>query len=446
MGRRWQLATVVVVLLAATLAGGGYLLTRARTSAPRHRPTVVASPPVALPALRAAAVPTPSVLRTLLRRQTSAAALGASLSGLVVDARTGQVLFARGADVPIPPASTVKLLTALAALDALGPGATLPTRVAVSGRTLYLVGGGDMTLASRARRGYPRAASVDLLARRTAAAVVGRGPFRLRYDAGAWPSFTLPPGWNTGYLSAGDVSRLSPLEVDEARLRPNQTQRFGDPAAAAASAFARALARAGVVVRGRSSAAVLPAAVRPVATVQSPPVAALVQRLLTVSDNDLAESLGRAVAVHDGLPPTSAGAATAVSRYVASLGLPTAGLHLYDASGLSRLDRVTARLLVAAVRLAQQRPAMRAVILGLPIAGATGTLAQRYRRGATATGAGGSRVKTGTLAGVSAVAGQVVDADGRLLDLAFVTDTAGLPTAAEQALDRLVATVASCGC
>jgi D-alanyl-D-alanine carboxypeptidase/D-alanyl-D-alanine-endopeptidase (penicillin-binding protein 4) len=270
----------------------------------------------------------------------------------------------------------------------------------------------------------------------------------LRYDATGWSGPPLALGWSPGYLTAGNVSRLSPLEVDEGRLSPGATApRATDPARQAALAFRAALRTLGVPVRGQVLAGTAPAAGLGIAAVESAPIPALVQRMLTDSDNDLAEALGRLLARQAGLPATFTGAAAAVTAAVRDLGVPTAGLRLYDASGLSRDDRVTPRSLVAVLRLAADgEPDLAPILAGLPVAGFTGTLADRYRADATNSAAGLARAKTGTLAGVSALAGQVVDADGRLLVFAFLADHVPLPTPAEDVLDRLATALAACGC
>ena len=86
------------------------------------------------------------------------------------------------------------------------------------------------------------------------------------------------------------------------------------------------------------------------------------------------------------------------------------------------------------------------VAAGFPVAGFSGTLADRYRNRASRAGAGVVRAKTGTLAGVNTLAGTVTDADGRLLLFAFLTNRASSPDATEAALDRLAADLAGCGC
>jgi D-alanyl-D-alanine carboxypeptidase/D-alanyl-D-alanine-endopeptidase (penicillin-binding protein 4) len=341
----------------------------------------------------------------------------------------------------------MKLLTASALLTRLDPASTLTTGVVRSGRTLYLVGGGDPTLTAHAAAGYPPPASLVALAARTAQALGGgSGPWRLRYDATAWTGPSRAPGWSAAYFSAGDIAPLSPLEVDEGRPGRQPHVRVADPARLAATDFARALRRLQVRVTGAPRPAPAPAGGLGIASVSSAPLDALVARMLTDSDNDLAEALGRLLADRTGQASDFAGEAGAVFAAIRSLRVPSRGLRVYDASGLSRLDRLSPSTLVALIRTAQQDPRLSAVIAGLPVAGATGTLAARDRSPKQVAAAGVVRAKTGTLAGVSALAGQVVDAGGRLLDFAFVTDRAGVPTAAEAALDRLAAALARCGC
>ena len=88
------------------------------------------------------------------------------------------------------------------------------------------------------------------------------------------------------------------------------------------------------------------------------------------------------------------------------------------------------------------------MVTGLPVAGFTGTLADRFLVGSAKAGAGVVRAKTGTLTGVSALAGTVPDREGRVLAFAFLVDRTADGGALEvpAALDRAAAALATCGC
>lgn len=422
-------------------------------------PTPVASgPPPRAPVLAAlgttAPLPTTAGVHAQLAVPSAAVMTGAHLVGEVVDADTGARLWASGASQPEPPASTTKLLTAAAALSVLGPDHRLATTTRLAGRTLYLVGGGDSTLVRSATSyyspSYPQPASLAALARRTVAALGAVRRVRLRLDTSAWSGPTMARGWKASYVTEGDITPPSALELNEGRVDPQDefAARTPDPAAQAGAAFAELLQADGVQVVGPVTSGIAGSASTPLAAVLSPPVAELVQRMLTVSDDDLAEALGRTVAIAEHLPATFHGAAEAVTGAVASLGVPVAGVSLQDTSGLSHRDRVTARALTAVLRVAIS-PAhrqLRSLVEGLPVAGFTGTLEFRYLEPPSARAAGVLRAKTGTLTGVNTLAGQVVDRSGRLLLFAFLTSDAPSPGLTVPALDRLASSLARCGC
>ncbi|MGH8966391.1 MAG: D-alanyl-D-alanine carboxypeptidase/D-alanyl-D-alanine endopeptidase, partial [Actinomycetes bacterium] len=181
--------------------------------------------------------------------------------------------------------------------------------------------------------------------------------------------------------------------------------------------------------------------------VQSPPMSALVEHLLTESDNDLAEAVARQVAMKLGRPATFADAAQAVQQVLARLGVAE-GVSVNDGSGLSTRNRITPIALAHIVSLAagEDHPELRSVVTGLPIAGFSGTLSPpRYTVAASRAGAGMVRAKTGTLAGVSTLAGLVYDVDGRLLAFAFMAGD-GKGKVDPGKLDQLAAAIAACGC
>jgi D-alanyl-D-alanine carboxypeptidase/D-alanyl-D-alanine-endopeptidase (penicillin-binding protein 4) len=448
---RWRWVAVAVVLVLAVAGGTAYVVTR--PPAAPHRTVTVPAPyvrPGVLTPVAAtdAGTATAAGVAAALARAGADPAFGGSLTGMVADVGTGGVLLDRDAGTPMTPASTLKLLTAAVALTALGPAATLRTEVLASGATLYLRGGGDVTLTGRpvAATAYPHPASIAALAAATAKAPAAAGATTLCADVSAWTGPLSAPGWSPGYVTGGDVETPSALELDEGLISAKSHARAAHPARTALAAFAAALKAVGVRVGRAGCVAAAPPTATVVATVQSPPVGALVTRMLTVSDNDLAEALGRAVAIASGRPGSFAGEAAALTAGLDRLGITTDGLRLVDASGLSRLDRVSAATLVATLRAAVRDPALRGLLDGVPIAAATGTLAKRYRSAKSRAGAGVVRAKTGTLAGVNSLAGTVVDADGQLLVFAFLSDRAVAPARTEAALDRLAAVLAGCGC
>lgn len=447
--RVWRISRVAVVaaVLAVLAAAGAVYVATSRQG--HGHPSTASGQPVRAPVLSELtgnSIPNAAGVRDALRHALTKSGFAASLSGVVIDSTSGAQLFARDATTSVPPASTAKLLTAAAALTTLDRE-PLETGVARSGDTVYLVGGGDVTVTAKPQPGYPPTATLADLAAKTATALGPTSRVRLRYDAGGWTGPSLAKGWSPSYLSSGNVSALTALELNEARLTGGATApRATDPARQAADAFRDALVKAGVQVVGSPGPATAPASALGIASVSSPSIPALVQRMLTTSDNDLAEALGRLLARQLGQPATFAGAAAAVLAAVEKLGAPTTGVRLYDASGLSRLDRVTPLALVTLLRIAQRDVRLGPLVEGLPIAGFTGTLADRYRRHPTTVGAGVVRAKTGTLSGVNALAGQVVDADGRLLLFAFVADHVPLPGPAEESLDSLASALAGCGC
>ncbi|WP_462202604.1 D-alanyl-D-alanine carboxypeptidase/D-alanyl-D-alanine endopeptidase [Frankia sp. CcWB3] len=377
-------------------------------------------------------------------------------AAFVVDAQSGRVLLDVRSRIPVAPASTLKTAVATAALTTF-PDDRLRTTVVysppaggnarTSGGTLWLVGGGDPTLtASTAPDGYPALARLSDLAAQVRAAGITSAA-RVIGDGGLFVGPDRAPGWRDNYVTDGDVAPVSALEVDAGRSAPGAAgPRSPTPAAAATTAFAAALTTAGISVGSVATGPADPAAQR-VAAVYSPPVRVLVERMLTQSDNDLAESLGRLVAHRRGLPASFAGATHAVRGVLAEAGIPVAGMTLADVSGLSIANLIMPMTLVAILRAAvlPGRPALRTVLTGLPVAGFSGTLGDRYTTGDTAIGAGDVRAKTGTLHNVSSLAGQLVDADGRLLLFAFLSpaEEAG---GTKAALDRAAAALAGCGC
>ncbi len=457
--------TVLVGLAAAVLAGGAVAAVtldepaRPGTAAPAVSAAPSPSPsPVAradlLPDAGDGAAPTASGVQAAVAAALADPVLAGGLAVSVVDAETGEAVYERSAETPVLPASTAKIATALAVLTALPADRRLTTRVLAGAAPgeVVLVGGGDPTLAGPAARAtYPEPARLATLAARVRSALGATPVRRVVVDDALYAGDRLAPGWKPGYVTEGSVAEVMALMVDSGRVRPDRLRRADDPALAAGRTFAELLQPGAQVVVERGTAG---AGAAELGAVVSPPVSALVERMLVRSDNDLAEALARQVALATGRPVSFAGASAALQDVLGDLlvevGASRDAVRLADGSGLSRLDRLRPAALTRLLAHAASgdAPRLAPVLTGLPVAGFDGTLALRYRTGAAVPAAGVVRAKTGTLNGVSALAGLVRTADGRLLafDLTANAVPLGANRRAERALDALAARIAACGC
>jgi D-alanyl-D-alanine carboxypeptidase/D-alanyl-D-alanine-endopeptidase (penicillin-binding protein 4) len=393
----------------------------------------------------AAPQPSPAGVAAALAGRLDAAALGPSVSAQVVDALTGRQLFGRRADAVVAPASTCKLLTAAAVLSVYRPTDRFSTTVLAGDApgTVVLVGGGDPTL-SAAPAGqptaYPEAGRITELAGKVRAALDGATVTRVLVDDSLFTGPGTAPGWAPEDTPSSYASRITAVMVDGGRDTPDAVIRSADPALAAGTALAQALGDAQVDL------GTAPAGARTLGSEQSAPVGVLIEQMLRDSDDVLAEVLSRQVALAAHQPASFAGGVAAIRGVLAPLGIPV-GTGLRDGSGLSMLDRLPAGALTQVLRKAETTDRLRPVLTGLSVAGWDGSLVEQNRfTGAAADADGAVRAKTGSLTGVSALAGVVTDADGRQLIFAFVADRAPTEAGARAAIDNLAAALVGCGC
>lgn len=458
-----QLATVATVLVVAvgigvgTAYGAPGVLANLSIAANPVRTSPPPTPDVPQPALRGldGQAPTPSEagLAAAIDGLASVPELG-SLAGVVVDVATSAALWERQPEVALVPGSTAKIPTAAAALLALDPAATLDTTVVAGAEpgTVVLVGGGDPTLNSLPagkESVYPGAPRLDDLVQQVRAAMPS-GVTTVLVDVGRYPGDAMGPGWSPADIPGGYIAPIVPVMLDGGRGVPTaqDTPRSGTPALTAAAELARRLGADPATVAVGSA----PAQARVLGTVSSQPVRELVAHTLQRSDNVLAEVLAHEVALATGGQPTFDGAARAIRTVLTAAGIDTTGIDLVDGSGLSAQNRVTAQGL-AAVLTAAATPGtgantarLRPLLSGLPVAGGTGTLTDRYGEAAAQAGRGYVRAKTGTLSSVNSLAGVVLDADGRLLVFALLSNGSAPSSVARPALDAIAAGLAACGC
>lgn len=455
---RWFPVVLVLALLAGAAAAYRFDL------GPRWFGTGSESDPAAVPPPPGLQLPEPSspaaVAEATSGGDLRAAAVRRAIAPFVADEDLGRRVLVSvadldgGADLEVGsgtaiPASTTKLLTTTAALEVLGPDHVFETTVVQDrpGRVV-LVGGGDPLLGRVPEPdAWPERADVTSLARATAAALPGRRPVRIGYDDSLFSGPAVNPHWPADYVPGGVVSPITALWVDQGR-EEDGFGRVADPSAAAAQAFADALDRFGVEVKGR------PAPVRAdggeeLTSASSAPLSQIAERVLDLSDNEGAEVLAR----HVGLAVSGTGSSAAGTRDVLAtlrdLDVDTDGARVHDGSGLSRENRLGSATLVDVLQVAASpdQDDLRASVTGLPVAGFTGSLAFRFED-SPAQGRSRVRAKTGTLSGVSGLAGVVTDAAGTPLAFALLADRVALPDTldAREALDDLAAALAACRC
>lgn len=456
--RRVLTVLVVLAVAAATGATVSMAAPAALVDLGLAEPQVIiAVPPPALPELGAlpGTAPRPTADGVAAALDADAERLPGRFTGIVLDPSGGDPLWTRSPDQALVPGSTGKLLTSAAALLTLPPTDTLRTTVVAGPApgTVVLVGGGDPTLtALPAGRDsvYPNAPRLSDLAQQVRAAVPG--PItKVLIDTGRYSGPTMAEGWLSVDIAGGYVTPIEPLMVDGGRIDATLQDgpRVEDPALTAGRAFAGMLGVSPDAV-GTGTA---PPGARTLGSVASAPVTDLVEHLLRTSDNVLAEMLAREVALARGGDPSFTGAAENVLGALEQAGMDRAGAQLHDGSGLSTEDEVPARLLGAVLAAAaapgdgpRHSDRLRPLLGGLPVAGGDGTLAERFGAGAgSGSGRGVVRAKTGTLTGVSSLAGVVTDADGRLLVFALMSNGPS-PADSRPRLDTMAADLSRCGC
>ena len=425
-GRR--LLTVTGLVLAAALLPASVV---AATTAPPAGPS-----PAPRAQSRVATLAQTRIVSLLPGRVAHTPALGRYRTGLVTDPTTGAALWSSGAGAPMRGASTTKLATAVTTLSVLGTTTRFPTRV-VTGRTsreVVLVAGGDPLLSSTQLRGLAVATAKTLLAAVPAPPIVPPVPtvpptpptvvrFTVTVDDSLFPAPSFASGWPADYVPSV-VTPVRPLVRDLRNGKDTaadvSTYFAGQVNSALVSLLkARTDITPHVVYTGRLKAST---GATELARFVGNTSGAALKWMLLVSDNDVAEMLFRLNAIALGRGGSWAGASAAETATLRSLGIDVTGWRLYDGSGVSRNDRVTARGLVQLLTIAAspQRPGLNILRSWLPVAGHSGTLNSRFTARPTSCAAGKVFAKTGTLFDTIGLAGYARGSDGHLRTFAVL--------------------------
>lgn len=429
--------------------------------APSGVPALAPDTPVLAPVDVDAPAPTGDGIARAIRSDVRDPWLGKRVGVVVRDGLTGEVLHEEGADVPQLPASTQKVLSAAAVSERADLSQTMTTRVVQGERPdeIVLVAAGDTMLAKGA--GDPtkvegRAGLKDL-AEQVAESL---GPsakgdkLRLRLDGTYAAGPRYPASWDMADVAGGFTQGVTMIGLAGERPEPYKpSPRF--PERSVLTALAAQLEKAGVRVTvddsGSSWTRAAPQGAEELGAVESAPLGDVLALALVTSDNALTENVVRQAAVDDGAGSDFPAMARWVVDTLGRAGVDTTGVRLQDASGLSRGQRVPARVISEAMQLglADDPSGLRGVLADLPVAAVSGTLHDRFLTEGAGPAAGIARAKTGTLTGISSLAGTTVTADGRLITYVIVADQVPSSTGtlgARAVLDRMVATLTACGC
>jgi D-alanyl-D-alanine carboxypeptidase/D-alanyl-D-alanine-endopeptidase (penicillin-binding protein 4) len=343
----------------------------------------------------------------------------------------------------------MKLTTSAVALADLGVTARLSTRVYRTGvlsgdkltGSLWLVGGGDPSLSTDmfARRAFGGAAGhLSDLAAAVRAAGIRRVTGRVNGDATMFDSKRTGPYWKPSYWQ--DCPPISALSVNKSLISYFGPESYKRPVLHAATAFRKSLYVRGVRVGHDPRTGPMPAGATLVATEPSPRISRLVLLMNRPSDNYFAEVLNKRVAVAVGMAGTMANGRHETRRYLSSLGVDMRGARLYDGSGLSPGDRLSAHQILALLNKVSKQSYGNTLRASLPLAGVNGTLSNRMRTGPAHRNA---QAKTGTLDDASALSGYVHSRNGHQIVFSILVNHRRLNIlAAHKLQDRIVQALA----
>jgi D-alanyl-D-alanine carboxypeptidase/D-alanyl-D-alanine-endopeptidase (penicillin-binding protein 4) len=344
---------------------------------------------------------------------------GGASSLYVFDATAGKPVCARAAGRPRPLASNMKLFTTSTALTRLGPQSRIATTLKSEGGidrngvlhgNLYLVGGGDPALGVPAfYRRYLGGLGTNIYVLKNELREAGLKAVTGRLYADDSVFDRLRGVADSGYATSPEIGPLSGLSFDSGYSSPSAASFSSDPALSAAATLDTALREAGVRLSPGVALRTAPPLSTELASVESPPLTAIVNTTDVYSDNFFAEMLIKLLGARFGGAGTTAAGAAVVERFARSHG---SGVHAVDGSGLTRSNRASPRQIVSLLDSIKGTSAGEELIQDMALAGHEGTVADRMH-GTAAYGR--CRTKTGTLTGVSNLSGYCFNRDGKLM-------------------------------
>jgi serine-type D-Ala-D-Ala carboxypeptidase/endopeptidase (penicillin-binding protein 4) len=171
------------------------------------------------------------------------------------------------------------------------------------------------------------------------------------------------------------------------------------------------------------------------AAVSSPALSEVVRDMNKYSNNVMARQVYLTLGAEGfGEPGTEGKSERVIREWLAGKGLAMPELVLENGSGLSRVERISARNLGRLLLASFRSPVMPEFLASLPLTAVDGTMRKRL---SDADVAGQAHIKTGSLTGVRAIAGYVLDSEGRRLVVVSLVNHSNA-VAAEAAQDALL--------
>jgi D-alanyl-D-alanine carboxypeptidase len=329
---------------------------------------------------------------------------------VVIDGSTGQVIYEKNGFSQRKPASVMKLLTSAAVVQKLELDSTFNTSININPdiKTVIIRGSFDpwISLDHKTARKMSRA-SLPFMGFETLKGV---------------------KAFNGGSLKNYKVIYSGLFSQDISNLKTFWAKRGFKPT------FSAVTDEEAFMALGQQ-----------IASENSPTVAALIDWILLWSDNVISERLARLSAKAAGYPMSSKGVDMVFREVLAGMQIDASKLVVADASGLSRKNKITAKLMAEFLYKIRQEEKYSIIYSGLPIGGVSGTLRSRFITTAPSA-VGLVRAKTGTLNGTATLAGYVESTDREYV---FVTLADEIPSGntalnrARDAIDRVLGRIAA---
>lgn len=347
----------------------------------------------------------PAAFDELLKSQTLS-----NPAMIVMDGTTGQVIYEKNIYSQRKPASVMKILAGAATLEYLDPQSTFNTSIAINSENKQVIIRGSLD----------PWISLD----HTTARKMGRASFPYM----GFSTLSAVKEFNGGSLRNYSVIYSNLYSQDVANLKAFWAKRGFKP-----------------VMKSVTDEEAFMAMGEQIASENSPSVAVLLDWTLLWSDNLLAERLARLSARAAGFSMDVKGVDKVFRTILAHFEIDSSKLVVADASGLSKQNKITAKLMGELLYKIRKEEKFSLIYAGLPIGGVSGTLRNRFITTAPSA-VGLVRAKTGTLNGTATLAGYVESSDREYVFVTLADDIAKGNSAlnkARAAIDRVLGRIAA---